>query len=73
MLSRAAIRGHDGQAPGVLKGTMHQPDGHAVRPTPPSTRFVLWWLPKQTLPDVQNFLSFTTCSALGSTHGFRQY
>ena len=73
-LSRGtATQGRDGRALGMLKGVMWQPDRHVVCPAPPSTRFVSWQLPRQTLPDVQNFLSFTMCSALGSTCGFRQY
>lgn len=71
--SRTATQGHDGQALGMLKGVMWQPDRHAVCPTPPSTRFVLRQLPRQTLPRVQNFLSFSTRSVLGSRCGFRQY
>lgn len=67
--SRMATQVHVGGAPWKLKGTMGQVDRDAVCPTPPSTRFVLWWLPRQTLPDLQNFLPSTTCSALGSAMG----
>lgn len=45
----------------------------AMCPTPLSSRLMLWQLPRQTLPDVQNFLSFTICSALSSACRFRQY
>lgn len=66
------MQGRDGRALGMLKDAMWQPDV-PVCPIPPSTRFVLWQLPRQTLPDVQHFLTFMTCSALSSACGFRQY
>ena len=50
MPSRAALRGHGGQAPGMLKGAMGQPDRRAVCPRPPATRFVSWRLVRQTPP-----------------------
>lgn len=41
VLSGTATQGCEGQAPGMLKGTMWQPDRHAMCLAPPSTTFVL--------------------------------